>query len=198
MQFAKVLSLLAVGVACSLASPLPVANPHPKGDMHNAAAALLKRQSNDVLPLTIKSVFDTLEEAVAALDPGLETIIQTSGGGEDPSAAVIPLVSNVVDALNTATSQLASVAPGDQGAADQDLADLINSVLADLFQALNTLLPKLGLSGAIGGLDTAVAALLTTLNASLLPGVLSLVGGLLTALAPLVGGLVGGLGVGNL
>ncbi|KAJ7050322.1 hypothetical protein C8F01DRAFT_1092514 [Mycena amicta] len=189
MLFSKCLALLALGASSSFAVPVPAPA---------ANNVELATRQNDVLPQTLFSVFQTLNEAVKALDPGLEGIINTSGGAANPTAAVVPLVSNVVDALNTATSQLATVAPGDQGAADKDLADLINSVLDDLFQALNTLLPKLGLTGATTGLDTPVAALLTSLNGSLLPGVLSLVGALVTSLSPLVGGLVGGLGVGSL
>ncbi|KAJ7221283.1 hypothetical protein GGX14DRAFT_429390 [Mycena pura] len=107
-----------------------------------------------------------------------ETIIATSGGTTDPSASVIPLVSNLVDALNDAATTLAAAQPGDVGATNDALAGLVNSILNDLFQALNTLIPQTGLTPTVGGLDGAVAALLAALNASAIPGLLAAVGGL--------------------
>ncbi|KAJ7359528.1 hypothetical protein DFH08DRAFT_801320 [Mycena albidolilacea] len=68
--------------------------------------------------------------------------------------------------------------PGDMGANDEDLANLINEILDDVNGALNKLIPKLGLDGLLTPVDTAVSGLLTSLNASLAPD-------LLTALQPL-------------
>ncbi|KAJ7221284.1 hypothetical protein GGX14DRAFT_669282 [Mycena pura] len=185
MLFAKSLAIVALG-AVSFASP--VAKPALVDRV-----ALVPRQ-NAVLTGTLYEAFQTVDTAVKALIPALDTIIATSGGTADPSASVIPLVSNLVDALNDAATKLVAAQPGDVGATNDALSGLVNSILNDLFQALNTLIPKTGLTPTVGGLDGAVAGLLAALNTSAIPGLLTAVGGLVQQLAPLVGGLVGVLG----
>jgi hypothetical protein len=57
-------------------------------------------------------------------------IIASSGpAGQLPTSSVVPLLDELTDALNTATTQLSTNAPGDMGANDEDLANLINEIL---------------------------------------------------------------------
>jgi hypothetical protein len=57
-------------------------------------------------------------------------IIAASGpAGQLPTSSVVPLLDQLTAALNIASTQLASNAPGDMGANDEDLADLIHDVL---------------------------------------------------------------------
>jgi hypothetical protein len=57
-------------------------------------------------------------------------IIASSGpAGELPTSSVVPLLDELTDALNTATAQLSTNAPGDMGANDEVLANLINDIL---------------------------------------------------------------------
>ncbi|KAJ7611286.1 hypothetical protein FB45DRAFT_1037618 [Roridomyces roridus] len=140
-----------------------------------------------VVPLTIFEVFQVLQEAVVALTPGLESIA-SSMGPEGQAGAVAPLIESLVEDLNTATESLASLTPGDMGAADADLAKLIQNVLDDVNTALNKLIPQLGLDGVLAPVDGALSGLLTGLN-GIVPGVLALVGAILIP----VGGLVGSL-----
>jgi hypothetical protein len=41
----------------------------------------------------------------------------------------VPLLDQLTDALNTASTQLSTNAPGDMGVNDEDLANLINEIL---------------------------------------------------------------------
>ncbi|KAJ7771025.1 hypothetical protein DFH07DRAFT_953650 [Mycena maculata] len=125
--------------------------------------------NTSVVPLTAYSVFQTLEEAVTALKPGLETIATSDSGGQTGNVA--PLLSELTDALNTATASLAH-SPGDAGAATTRAHDIHQ----DLNTALNGLVTELGLDNLLTPVDMALSGLLTGLNA-ILPGVLAIVGG---------------------
>ncbi|KAJ7858723.1 hypothetical protein B0H13DRAFT_2283011 [Mycena leptocephala] len=179
-----------------------VASPAPSGDTEDA---LVARQNTgtvpntSVLPLTIYEVFQILNVAVEAITPGIAAIVASAGPeGQLPTASVIPLLENLAVALNTATSQLAAVPPGDMGADDEILAKLVEDTLDDANTALNTLVPKLGLDAVLTPLDGALTGLLTALGTSLLPPVFALVGGVLIAVGGVVGGLLQGLGLAGL
>ncbi|KAJ7902714.1 hypothetical protein B0H14DRAFT_3123145 [Mycena olivaceomarginata] len=82
------------------------------------------------------------------------TIASSGPAGQLPTSSVVPLLVDRTGALNTATAQLSTNAPGDQGANDEDLANLINEILditigQDVNTALNKLVPKLGLDGLL-------------------------------------------------
>ncbi|KAF8186978.1 hypothetical protein K438DRAFT_1023204 [Mycena galopus ATCC 62051] len=152
-----------------------------------------------VVPLTLSAVFDTLDEVIVGLTPTLDALVAAAGPeGQLPSASVIPLVQQLTAALNTASAQLAANPPGDMTVTDEVLAQLIQNVLDDLNTALNTLVPKLGLDGLLTPLDAAVAGLLTSLNASLVPGLLAALQPLLVGLGGVVGGLLAGLNLSGL
>ncbi|KAJ7608416.1 hypothetical protein FB45DRAFT_877273 [Roridomyces roridus] len=177
------------------------ANPLPADvgvrDMTTSDLAMRDTVPNtSVLPLTIFVVFKVLEEAVVALTPGLESIA-ASMGPEGQAGAVAPLIESLVEDLNTATASLASLGPGDMGAADVDLAKLIQNVLDDVNTALNTLIPQLGLDGVLAPVDGALSGLLTGLN-GIVPGVLALVGAVLIPVGGLVGSLLAALGLAGL
>ncbi|KAJ7725598.1 hypothetical protein B0H14DRAFT_2641285 [Mycena olivaceomarginata] len=152
-----------------------------------------------VVPLTLFAVFQTLKEAVVGLTPTLLAIIAASGpAGQLPTSSVVPLLDQLTAALNIANTQLASNAPGDMGANDEDLADLIHDVLDDVNTALNKLVPKLGLDGLLTPVDAAVSGLLVSLDASLVPGLLAALQPLLVGLGGVVGGLLSGLNLSGL
>ncbi|KAJ7185754.1 hypothetical protein C8R46DRAFT_1025716 [Mycena filopes] len=184
-------SLLVLGLSLSAA-----ANPLPKAAVEWRDTAVAVRDTvpnTSVAPLTLFSVFQTLNVAVKALTPGLLAI--SAGEGPQGQAGEIgPLVDQLVAALNTATSQLSALPPGDMGGADADIADLVEEILNDVNTALNGLVPKLGLDGLLTPLDGALTGLLTTLG-GILPPVLALVGGVLTPVGGLVGSLLAGLGL---
>ncbi|KAJ7611302.1 hypothetical protein FB45DRAFT_1065956 [Roridomyces roridus] len=152
--------------------------------------------NTSVVPLTLFEVFQVLQEAVVALTPGLESIA-ASMGPEGQAGAVAPLIESLVEDLNTATASLASLTPGDMGAADADLAKLVENVLDDVNIALNKLIPQLGLDGVLAPVDGALSGLLTGLN-GIVPGVLALVGAVLIPVGGLVGSLLANLGLAGL
>ncbi|KAJ7507128.1 hypothetical protein B0H11DRAFT_191936 [Mycena galericulata] len=187
MIFSTSLLVAALGLFAS-------ASPVPSRDAELAARDTVPNTS--VVPLSIFAVFQTLEEAVTALTPGLDAI-PAAEGAEGQTGSVAPLLDQLVAALDTATSSLATLSPGDMGAADQDLATLIENVLDDLNTALNKLVPKLGLNGLLTPVDGALSGLLTGLN-GLLPGLLATVGAILIPVGGVVGGLLSSLGLGSL
>ncbi|KAJ7826974.1 hypothetical protein B0H14DRAFT_2595497 [Mycena olivaceomarginata] len=118
--------------------------------------------------------------------------------GQLTTSSIVPLLDNLMEALNTATAQLSGNVSGDQGANNEDLANLITEILdvnlQDINTAPNRLVPKLGLDGLPTPADTTISDLLTSLDVLLVPG-------LLAALQPLfslvgLGGIVGWLLVG--
>ncbi|KAJ7790560.1 hypothetical protein B0H14DRAFT_3891139 [Mycena olivaceomarginata] len=121
---------------------------------------------------------DTTEVvAVAGLTPTFVLGIITSSGpaGQLPTSSFVPLLDQLTDALNSASTQLSTNAPGDMSANDEDLANLINEILDDVNTgtALNKLVPKLGLDGLLIPVDAAISGLLTSLDASLVPSLLA-------------------------
>ncbi|KAJ6487781.1 hypothetical protein C8R45DRAFT_1144179 [Mycena sanguinolenta] len=192
MKFTSAFAVLSLGLFAA-ASPAPS---HP----NNAEVAARSTVPNtSVVPLTLYTVFQTLDEVIVAVTPTLAAIVAAAGpDGQLPSSSVVPLVEKLTDALNTAGAQLAATPPGDMGATDEALAQLIKQVLDDLNTALNTLVPKLGLNGILSPLDAALASLLTGLNSSLLPGVLTALQPLLVGLGGVVGGLLSGLNLSGL
>ncbi|KAJ7676196.1 hypothetical protein B0H17DRAFT_1207470 [Mycena rosella] len=129
-----------------------------------------------VLPLTVFSVFQTLKVATDAILPGLDSIVIAEGLA-DSAGSVAPLLTELTDALNTATTSLATPSPGDAGGANEDIATLVASILDGVNTALNKLVPKLGLDGLFTPVDGALTGLLAGLG-GILPPVLALVGGM--------------------
>ncbi|KAJ7790570.1 hypothetical protein B0H14DRAFT_3891146 [Mycena olivaceomarginata] len=122
--------------------------------------------NTSVVPLTLFALFQTLER------PSRDCcLVGTSGPTADLEC--VPLLDELTDALNTATAQLSTNAPGDMGANDEDLANLINEILDGVNTALNKLVPKLGLNGLLTPVDAAVSGLLVSLDASLVPSLLA-------------------------
>ncbi|KAJ7760801.1 hypothetical protein B0H14DRAFT_3895692 [Mycena olivaceomarginata] len=191
MKFFSSLVVLSLGL---VAAASPVLSPNtPEVAVRDTVP------NASVVPLTLFAVFQTLKEAVVGLTPTLLAIIAASGpAGQLPTSSVVPLLDQLTAALNIASTQLASNAPGDMGANDEDLADLIHDVLDDVNTALNKLVPKLGLDGLLTPVDAAVSGLLVSLDASLVPGLLAALQPLLVGLGGVVGGLLAGLNLSGL
>ncbi|KAJ7359539.1 hypothetical protein DFH08DRAFT_1038400 [Mycena albidolilacea] len=131
--------------------------------------------------------------------PFVLAIIASSGpAGQLPTSSVVPLLDELTGALNTATVQLSTNAPGDMSANDEDLANLINEILDDVNAALNKLVPKLGLDELLTPVDATVTGLLTSLDTSLVPGLLAALQRLLVGLGGVVDGLLAGLNLASL
>ncbi|KAF8186914.1 hypothetical protein K438DRAFT_1973113 [Mycena galopus ATCC 62051] len=192
MKFTASFAVLSLGLFVA-ASPIP-----SRPDTAELAARSTVPNPS-VVPLTLEAVFQTLEAVIVGVTPTLDTLVTTAGpSGQLDTASVVPLVENLTAALNTAGAALASNPAGDMGATDQDLATLIQNVLDDLNTALNTLVPKLGLDGILSPLDAAISGLLTSLNASLVPGLLAALQPLLVGLGGVVGGILDGLNLSGL
>ncbi|KAJ7359536.1 hypothetical protein DFH08DRAFT_1038382 [Mycena albidolilacea] len=191
MKFFSSLVVLSLGLFAA-ASPIP--------SLDATEIAVRDTDPNtSVVPLTLFALFQTLEEAVVGLTPTLLAIIASSGpAGQLPTSSVVPLLDELTDALNTATAQLSTNAPGDMGANDEDLANLINEILDDVNTALNKLVAKLGLDGLLTPVDAAVSGLLVSLDASLAPSLLAALQPLLVGLGGVVGGLLAGLDLSSL
>ncbi|KAJ7500009.1 hypothetical protein FB451DRAFT_1162409 [Mycena latifolia] len=189
MLFSSSLLVLALGIFAS-------ASPTPSRDVEVTARDTVPNTS--VLPLTVFSVFQTLKVAVDAILPGIGKLLSnhlsTIRGPAGSAGSVAPLLTELADALNTATTSLASLSPGDAGAANEDIATLVASILDSVNTSLNKLVPKLGLDGLLTPLDGALTGLLTSLG-GILPPVLTLVGGILIPVGGIVGGLLSGLGL---
>ncbi|KAJ7747648.1 hypothetical protein DFH07DRAFT_1062688 [Mycena maculata] len=144
-----------------------------------------------IVPLTVYSVFQTLEEAVTALTPSLsdDRDFRWRRRYRERRAPALAAHGRAehCDFLARYT------VPGDAGAANQDIATLVES---DLKTALNGLVTELGLDSLLTPVDTALSGLLTGLNA-ILPGVLAIVGGV-QAFGDVVGGLLSGFGTSDL
>lgn len=137
MIFPTSLLVLALGLFAT-ASPVP--------SSHDGGVAARDTVPNtSVVPVTVYAVFQILREAVVAVTPGLgrsyfeinvptrpnssaETIVASSGP-VGQTGSIVPLVQQLTDALNTATASLATLSPGDAGAANEDLATLVENVL---------------------------------------------------------------------
>ncbi|KAJ6567574.1 hypothetical protein DFH09DRAFT_1468949 [Mycena vulgaris] len=187
MMFSSPLIVLALGLFAS-------ASPTSSREAEVAARDTVPNAS--VLPLTVFSVFQTLKVVTDAILPGIDTIVAAEGPAGN-AGSVAPLLTELTDALNTATTSLSSLSPGDAGAANEDIATLVASVLDGVNTALNKLVPKLGLNGLLTPVDGAVTGLLTSLG-GILPPVLALVGGILIPVGGVVGGLLSGLGLAGL
>ncbi|KAJ7666018.1 hypothetical protein DFH06DRAFT_265108, partial [Mycena polygramma] len=176
-------------------SPFVVASPTPAP---NEVARQDSSPNASVVPLTLFTVLQTLNEAVLAITPGLETIVASSGPeGQLPSASVVPLLNQLADALRTSTGQLAAVGPGNMGAADEVIGKLVETTLNDVNDALNKLVPKLGLNAVLTPLDGALTGLLTGLSPVLAP-VIATVGAILVPVGGVVGGLLATLNLSGL
>ncbi|KAJ6535900.1 hypothetical protein DFH09DRAFT_1324749 [Mycena vulgaris] len=88
-----------------------------------------------------------------------------------PDASVLPLpvfsvfqTLKLTDTLNTATTSLSSLSPGDAGAANEDITTLVASILDGVNTALNKRVPKLELNDLLTPVDGAVTGLLTSLG----------------------------------
>ncbi|KAJ6458115.1 hypothetical protein C8R47DRAFT_1203262 [Mycena vitilis] len=196
MFFSSSLLVLALS-AFAVGSPTPSPNEVARQD---------SSPNSSVVPLTLNKVLGTLNQAVLELGPGigeflcvpmshdnnelnLDAIVAASGPeGQLPSASVVPLLEQLAGTLTDSTGQLAAVGPGNMGAADEDIGKLVESILNELNDALNKLVPKLGLNGVLTPLDGALTGLLTGLSPVLGP-VVAAVGAILVP----VGGVVGGL-----
>ncbi|KAJ6558013.1 hypothetical protein B0H19DRAFT_1234999 [Mycena capillaripes] len=180
-------------------SPFVCASPTPSPDTEVAVRQTSDSPNTAVVPSTLFEVFQILEQTVEDISPGLAAISAGAGPeGQSRTATVVPLLQKLADALRTATTQLAALAPGDMGAADQVIADLIDKILNDLNDALNPLVTKLGLVAILTPLDGTLSALLTALTLPVLAPVLGLVGALLVPIGGLVGGLLSTLGLAGL
>ncbi|KAJ6470578.1 hypothetical protein C8R47DRAFT_1148533 [Mycena vitilis] len=179
--------------------------PSPNAEISVRNSAVNARQESSgspnasVAPLTLSTVFKILGQAVEALGPGINTIVAASGPeGQSPDASVVPLLSQLKDALTDATQQLADVGPGNMGAADQAIGKLVETVLNDLNDsALNKLVAKLGLDAVLTPLDGALTGLLTGLS-PVLAGVVATVGAILVPVGGVVGGLLATLNLSGL
>ncbi|KAJ7127938.1 hypothetical protein C8R44DRAFT_733337 [Mycena epipterygia] len=187
MMFSSSFLVLALGLVSN-------ASPIPSRDADVVGRDTIPNTS--VLPLTVFTVFQTLKVATDAILPGIDSIVAAEGPAGD-FGSVAPLLTKLTEALNTATTSLASLSPGDAGAANEDIAKLVEDILDAVNTALNKLVPKLGLNGLLTPVDGALAGLLTGLG-GILPPVLALVGGILIPVGGLVGGLLSGLGLAGL
>ncbi|KAJ6504344.1 hypothetical protein C8R47DRAFT_1067256 [Mycena vitilis] len=184
-------------------SPFVVASPTPSPNAEIVARnSEVARQDSSpngsVVPLTLFAVLQILNTAVQAITPGLNTIVAASGpAGQLPSASVVPLLQQLAEALSTSTAQLAAVGPGNMGAADEVIGKLVETILNDVNDALNKLVPKLGLNGVLTPLDGALTGLLTGLSPVLAP-VIATVGAILVPVGGVVGGLLAALNLSGL
>ncbi|KAJ6558055.1 hypothetical protein B0H19DRAFT_1070630 [Mycena capillaripes] len=168
-------SLLAVLALALFVCASPAPSPFPDNEVAVRQADVSPNTS--ILPLTIFAVFQILNLAVQAILPGIAAIVAGAGiEGQSPTASIIPLLERLATALDTATTQLA----------------------ADVNDALNTLVPKLGLDAILTPLDAALTGLLTALTIPVLAPVLALVGALLVPIGGIVGGLLSALGLAGL
>ncbi|KAJ7702774.1 hypothetical protein B0H17DRAFT_1194647 [Mycena rosella] len=188
MIFPSSLVLLALGLSAS-------ANPVPSRDAGEVAG-------QDIV------FFQTLKVATNTISPGLNSTVAAEGPAGS-AGSIAPLLIELTN-LNTATTSLSTLSPGDTEAANQDVAIIVASILDGVNTALNKLIPKLGLDGLLTSVDGALTGLLTG-PGEILPPVLALVGGmgvvqmntwreshLFLSLIPLggfVGGLLSGLGL---
>ncbi|KAJ7662179.1 hypothetical protein DFH06DRAFT_366812 [Mycena polygramma] len=188
MFFSSSLLVLALS-AFVVASPTPSPNEVARQD---------SSPNTSVVPLTLNEVLQTLNKAVDAIAPGIDTIVAASGPEADsPSASIVPLLKQLADALTASTGQLAAVGPGNMGAADQDIGNLVETILNKLNDALNKLVPKLGLNAVLTPLDGALTGLLTGLSPVLAP-VIATVGAILVPVGGVVGGLLATLNLSGL
>ncbi|KAJ6511540.1 hypothetical protein C8R47DRAFT_737838 [Mycena vitilis] len=188
MFFSFSLLFLALS-ACAVGIPMP---------SPNAVARQDSSPNTSVAPVTLNKVLGTLNQAVLELAPGIDAIVAASGPeGQLPSASVVPLLKQVADTLTDSTGQLAAVGPGNMGAADEDIGKLVESILNELNDALNKLVPKLGLNGVLTPLDGALTGLLTGLSPVLGP-VVAAVGAILVPVGGVVGGLLASLNLSGL
>ncbi|KAF7296341.1 hypothetical protein HMN09_01104200 [Mycena chlorophos] len=171
------------------ASPAPVAQPEPV-----AVAAVEKRQSTS----SIEGVLTTLQSSLSA---PLGDIMSLSKGGNATDANLAPLIENVVDALNTASSSMSGLSSSRKRQSDSDIASLVAGIVTDITDALSGLLgeassiPDLGTY--LGSIDAALSQVLNGLE-TLLAGVLTLVADLLVDVAGLLEQLALGLTLASL
>ncbi|KAJ6470587.1 hypothetical protein C8R47DRAFT_1222493 [Mycena vitilis] len=184
-------------------SPFVVASPTPSPNAEIIARnSEVARQDSSpdasVVPLTLFAILQILNSAVQGISPGLNAIVAASGPeGQLPSASVVPLLQQLAEALSTSTEQLAAVGPGNMGAADEVIGKLVETILNDVNDALNKLVPKLGLNGVLTPLDGALTGLLTGLSPVLAP-VIATVGAILVPVGGVVGGLLAALNLSGL
>ncbi|KAJ6586417.1 hypothetical protein DFH09DRAFT_1075349 [Mycena vulgaris] len=174
-MFSSSLLVLALGLSAS-------ASPVPSRDVELAARDTVPNAS--VLPLAVFSVLQTFKVATDAIIPGLDTIVTAEDPAGSPGS-VAPLLTELTDALSTATTSLSSLSPGDASAASEEITTLV----AKIFD----LVPKLGFNGLLTPVDGALTGLLTSLG-GILPPVFALVGRLFIPVGGLVGNLLSGLG----
>ncbi|KAJ7790568.1 hypothetical protein B0H14DRAFT_3569337 [Mycena olivaceomarginata] len=181
-----------------LRPPLPHFQHEPRTIPATEVAIRDTDPNTSVVPLTLFALFQTLEETVAGLTP---TLLRLPHRGQQANCRPerrTPSRPALTDALNTATTQLSTNAPGDMGANDEVLATLINEILDDVNTALNKLVPNLGLDGLLTPVDAAVSAPLVSLDASFVPGLLPALQPLLVGFGGVVGGLLAGLDLSSL
>ncbi|KAJ4469046.1 hypothetical protein C8J55DRAFT_479989 [Lentinula edodes] len=147
----------------------------------SSAAAVKKRQDT----ADVETVLNMLKNSTDTILPQITSVGQ-SGIASD--ATVTPLINELITALNTATSSLASLQTSSRKArrqSDDDIANLVAGIITDIADTLDTLLGDLSaipdLGSLFDGVDSALDEVLTGLE-TLLAGVLTLVADLCVAL----------------
>ncbi|KAL5529899.1 hypothetical protein ACEPAF_6156 [Sanghuangporus sanghuang] len=162
-----------------------------------AGTELTKRDNAD-----IEQVFTTLKTSTDSILPQIQSAA-ASGNATDDN--VTPLITQLVSALNSASSSLSGLSSSsrtlNKRQSDSDIATLVAGIIEDISGALEDLvgdaasIPDLGV--LFSGIDAALAEVLTGLEI-LLSGVLQLVADLLTDVAGLLNQLAFGLTLGAL
>ncbi|KIY61135.1 hypothetical protein CYLTODRAFT_495390 [Cylindrobasidium torrendii FP15055 ss-10] len=132
------------------------------------------------------------------LDVTTSVLPELSAVTDITEATVLPLVQKLTDALQTASSDLHGLRMPDTGAilasrdGQEEVAQLLNTVLSDVGNTLNPILGDLQKIPAVAALLKELNPVLHTVLATvetLLPGVLALVSGLLGPVVDILHGL---------
>ncbi|KIY64356.1 hypothetical protein CYLTODRAFT_425286 [Cylindrobasidium torrendii FP15055 ss-10] len=151
----------------------------------------------------VSDILNDLLDVTSSVLPQLSAVTDITEG------TVLPLVQKLTDALQTASDDLAGLSAPSSGAAlasrdgQEEVAQLLNTILSDVGNTLNPILGDLQKIPAVAELLKTLSPVLhTVLGAveALLPGVLALVSGLLGPVVDVLhdlglGGVLGLLGL---
>ncbi|KAB5587913.1 Sc15 protein [Ceratobasidium theobromae] len=154
----------------------------------------------DVDNADVLAVFTKLNTTLAGILPKIDELVETQTATQ---SNVEPLIAQIVNALDTTSSELSQLEPvaARKRQSDDEVAQLVAGIITSLTTTLNGLLaftstiPLLG--GLLSGVDTSLNQVLRGLSI-LLQGVLRLVANLLTNVAQLLHNLALGLSLGTL
>ncbi|KAJ7250096.1 hypothetical protein B0H12DRAFT_1121497 [Mycena haematopus] len=133
---------------------------------------------------SVETVFNTLK---ASTDTILPQITSHVSGGTASDATIVPLITELTSALNTASLSLATLPPSRKRQSDADVAALTAGIITDITTVLGTLTVEIVpvLDVLIVSVDSALNEILVGLDV-VLTGVVTLVSGLLVGVAGLL------------